>query len=82
MSKLEIRKRTLQEERRVFNEEWKLQFHVVAVKVWGAVCKNIYLTDLAQKLLSLPEIAISACRDVICGRDSHLCMQRYYLWQR
>ena len=44
--------------------------------------KILYLTDLAQKLLSLAEIAISACRDVICGRDSYLCMQRYYLWQR
>jgi len=44
--------------------------------------KILYLTDLAQKLLSLPEIAISACRDVISGRDSYLCMQRYYLWQR
>jgi len=51
--------------------------------------KILYLTDLAQKLLSLAEIAISACRDVICGRDiisacrdiisgrhSYLCMQR------
>ena len=27
-----IRKRTLQEERRVINEEWELQFYVVAVK--------------------------------------------------
>ena len=44
--------------------------------------KILYLTDLAQKLLSLAEIAISACRDVICGRDSYLCMQRYYFWQR
>ena len=33
--------------------------------------KILYLTDLAQKLLSLAEIAISACRDVICGRDSY-----------
>ena len=44
--------------------------------------KILYLTDLAQKLLSLAEIAISACRDVICGRDSYLCVQRCYLWQR
>ena len=44
--------------------------------------KILYLTDLAQKLLSLAEIAISACRDVICGRDSYLCMQGCYLWQR
>ena len=44
--------------------------------------KILYLTDLAQKLLSLAEIAISACRDVICGRDSYLCMQRYYLWKK
>ena len=32
MLKPNIRKRTLQEERRVFNEEWELQFYVVAVK--------------------------------------------------
>jgi len=51
--------------------------------------KILYLTDLAQKLLSLAEIlsvaevaislteiAISACGDVISGRDSYLCMQR------
>jgi len=44
--------------------------------------KILYLTDLAQKLLSLAEIAISACRDVISGRDSYLCRQRCYLWQR
>jgi len=59
--------------------------------LYGApFAKILYLTDLAQKLLSLAEIAISACRDVICGRDNIsacrdvicLCMQRYYLWQR
>jgi len=44
--------------------------------------KILYLTDLAQKLLSLAEIAISACRVIISGRDSYLCMQRCYLWQR
>jgi len=45
--------------------------------VYGApFVKILYLTDLAQKLLSLAEIAISACRDVISGRDSYLCMQR------
>jgi len=38
--------------------------------------KILYLTDLAQKLLSLAELAISACRDVISARDSYLCMQR------
>jgi len=32
MSKPQIRKITLQEERRVFNEEWELQFYGVAVK--------------------------------------------------
>jgi len=37
--------------------------------------KILYLTDLAQKLLFLAEIAISACRDVICGRDSYLCQR-------
>jgi len=52
-------------------------------ELYGApFVKILYLTDLAQILLSLAEIAISACRDVICGRDSYLCMQRYYLWQR
>jgi len=51
--------------------------------VYGApFVKILYLTDLAQKLLSLAEIAISACIDAICGRDSYLCMQRYYLCQR
>ena len=33
--------------------------------------KILYLTDLAQKLLT-----------AISGRDSYLCMQRCYLWQR
>jgi len=41
-------------------------------------------------MLSLAEIAISACRDVISGRDSYaemlslaeIAMQRCYLWQR
>ena len=50
---------------------------------YGALfVKILYLTDLAQKLLSLAEIAISACRDIISGRGSYLCMQRCYLWQR
>jgi len=49
------------------------------IGIYGApFVKILYLTDLAQKLLSLAEIAISSCRDVICGRDSYLCMQRYY----
>jgi len=33
-------------------------------------------------MLSLPEIAISACRDVISIRGSYLCMQRCYRYQR
>jgi len=46
------------------------------VSEYGApFVKILHLTDLAQKLLSLAEIAISACRDVICGRDSYLCMR-------
>jgi len=68
-------------------------FYFISTKVeqqYGApFVKILYLTDLAQKLLSLhaeilslAEIAISACRDVISGRDSYLCMQRCYLWQR
>ena len=43
--------------------------------------KILYLIDLAQKVLSLriysylcTDLIISACRDVISGRDSHLCM--------
>jgi len=32
MSKPKITKRTLQEEKRVFNEEWELNFYAVAVK--------------------------------------------------
>ena len=55
----------------------------------GPFVKILYLTDLAQKVLSLPsemlslvEIAISTCRDVISGRDSYLYMQRCYIWQR
>jgi len=42
----------------------------------GAVCKNIISDRFSTKS------AISACRDVISGRDSYLCMQRCYLWQR
>jgi len=34
------------------------------------------------EMLSLPEIAISACRDVISARDIYLCLQRCYLCQR
>jgi len=30
-------------------------------------------------MLSLADIAISACRDVISARDSYLCMQRLSL---
>ena len=61
---------------------WHL-FFFCFVRHYGApFVKILYLTDLAQKLLSLAEIAISACRDVICSRDSYLCMKRYYLWQR
>jgi len=50
--------------------------------------KILYLTDLAQKGLFLriysylcTDLITSACRDVISGRDSYLCMQRCYLWQ-
>jgi len=54
--------------------------------VYGApFVKIVYLTDLAQKLLSLhaemlsvADMAISTCRDVISGRDSYLCMQRCF----
>jgi len=58
-------------------------------KVWGAVCKNIISDRFSTKTaisvhiqLSLAEVAISACRDVISGRDSYLSMQRCYLCQR
>jgi len=62
-----------------------LAFHVhVAGDLYGApFVKILYLTDLAQKVLSLriysylcTDLIISACRDVISGRDSYLCMQR------
>jgi len=35
----------------------------VNVRYGAPFVKILYLTDLAQKLLSLAEIAISACRD-------------------
>ena len=49
--------------------------------VWGAVCKNIISDRFSTKtaisgrdsylcMLSLAEIAISACRDIISGKDS------------
>ena len=51
--------------------------------VWGAVCKNIISNIFSMKVLSLhiysylcTDLIISACRDVISGRDSYLCMQR------
>jgi len=40
-----------------------------AAMVWGAVCKNIISDRFSTKT-------------AISGRDSYLCMQRYYLWQR
>jgi len=57
-----------------FRLSW-LVSHATSKHHYGApFVKILYLTDLAQKLLSLKEIAISACRDVISGRDSYLCM--------
>ena len=50
--------------------EHLLQFSVLGHTYGAPFAKILYLTDLAQKLLSLAEIAISACRDVICGWDS------------
>ena len=46
MSKPNIRKRTLQEERRVFNVEWELQFYVVAVKdkIMCSLCNSMITT--------------------------------------
>ena len=38
-------------------------------KLWGAVCKNIISDRFSTKT-------------AISGRDSYLCMQRCYLWQR
>jgi len=52
-----------------------LPLSAVTVSYGAPFVKILYLTDLAQKLQSLAEIAISACRDVISGRDSYLCMQ-------
>ena len=37
--------------------------------LWGAICKNIISDRFSTKT-------------AISGRDSYLCMQRYYLWQR
>ena len=60
--------------RKFFSVERVMRF--VNVRYGAPFVKILYLTDLAQKLLSLAEIAISACRDVISGKDSYLCMQR------
>ena len=38
-------------------------------RLWGAICKNIISDRFSTKT-------------VISGRDSYLCMQRCYLWQR
>ena len=49
-------------------------FALVLKFAYGApFVKILYLTDLAQKLLSLPEIAISARDNIIACRDSDLC---------
>ena len=42
VSKPNIRKRKLQEERTVFNEEWELQFYVVAVKENDVLTLQLY----------------------------------------
>ena len=39
------------------------------IGLWGAVCKNIISDRFSTKT-------------AISGRDSYLCMQRCYLWQR
>ena len=46
MSKPNIRKRTLLEEKRVFNEEWELQFYVVTVKhkMMCLFCNSMIIT--------------------------------------
>ena len=41
----------------------------VTWRLWGAVCKNIISDRFSTKT-------------AISGRDSYLCMQRCYLWQR
>ena len=48
MSKPKIGKRKLQEELRVFNEEWELQFYVVAVKdkMMCLLCNSMISTML------------------------------------
>jgi len=57
--------------------------HTNVIKYGAPFVKILYLTDLAQKVLSLriysylcTDLIISACRDVISGRDSYLFMQR------
>ena len=42
---------------------------VIHSYVWGAVCKNIISDRFSTKT-------------AISGRDSYLCVQRCYLWQR
>ena len=55
MSKPNIRKRSLQEERKVFNEEWELQFYVVAVKdkmmclLWNSMITTVKKYNANQK---------------------------------
>jgi len=43
--------------------------HIFLSFIWGAVCKNIISDRFSTKT-------------PISGRDSYLCMQRCYLWQR
>ena len=66
---------------------------VLSLRIYSYLCTDVIISaqrcylwqrelSLHAEMLSLAMIAISACRDVISGRDSYLCMQRCYLWQR
>ena len=87
MSKPNIRKRTLQEERRVFNEEWELQFYVVAVKdkMMYLLCNSMittvkrynairhYTTHKNQKYVALEG---EACKEALKKMKLHNQQQR------
>jgi len=52
-----------------------LQSHCTRARYGAPFIEILYLTDLAQKLLSLAEIAISARDNIPACRDSYLCQR-------
>ena len=87
MSKPNIRKRSLQEERRAFNEKWELQFYVVAVKdkMMCLLCNSMittvkkyhanqhYRTHKKHKYVALEG---KACKEAINKMKLHNQQQR------